>query len=149
MEGKRCGEGRERRLDLAKARLGELDQVDLVHRQHDMADAEQGDDGGMPARLLDQALARIDQQDGELGIGGAGRHVARVLLVARRVGDDEGAPGRGEEAIGDVDGDALLALGLQPVEQQGEVELVLGRAEAPRIVAQRGDLVVMQAAPRR
>ena len=34
----------------------------------------------------------------------------------------------GEEAIGDVDGDALLALGLQPVDQQREVDVVAGRA---------------------
>ena len=43
-------------------------------------------------------------------IGGAGRHVAGVLLVARRVGDDEGALLGREIAVGDVDG-ALLALG--------------------------------------
>jgi hypothetical protein len=48
---------------------------------------------------------------GEVGGRGAGGHVARVLLVARRVGDDELAPVGGEVAVGDVDGDALLALG--------------------------------------
>ena len=31
-------------------------------------------------------------------------------------------------AIGDVDGDALLALGLQPVDQQREIDLLAGRA---------------------
>ena len=57
------------------------------------------------------AVARVDQQDRDVGRRRAGRHVARVLLVARRVGEDELAPRRGEVAVGDVDGDALLALG--------------------------------------
>jgi hypothetical protein len=29
--------------------------------------------------------------------------------MARRIGDDEGAPWRGEVAVGDVDGNALFA----------------------------------------
>ena len=61
-------------------------------------------------------------------VRGAGRHVAGVLLMAGRVGDDEGASRRGEEAIGDVDGDALLALGLEPVHQQREIDVVAGGA---------------------
>ena len=116
------GERLEGALDLPEAALGEIDQVHLVDRQHDIADAEQRDDRGMATGLLDQPVAGIDQQDGEIGVRRAGRHVARELLVARRVGDDEGAPRAGEEAVGDVDGDALLALGLQPVEQQREVD---------------------------
>jgi hypothetical protein len=51
-----------------------------------------------------------------------GDHVAGVLLVARRVGDDELARWRGEVAVGHVDGDALLALGLQAVGEQAQVE---------------------------
>ena len=82
----------------------------------------------MAPRLRQHALARIDQHDGEVGGRGAGRHVARVLLMAGRVGDDELALRRREEAIGDIDGDALLALGLQPVDQQREIDVVAGRA---------------------
>jgi hypothetical protein len=33
-----------------------------------------------------------------------------------------------EEAVGDVDGDALLALGLQPVDEQREVDVLAGGA---------------------
>ena len=109
-------------------RLVEADQVDLVDRQHDVADAEQRGDDRMAPRLRQHALARIDQHDGEIGGRGAGRHVAGVLLVAGRVGDDERALRRGEEAVGDVDGDALLALGLEAVDQQREIDVVAGRA---------------------
>src|SRR5680860_1154314 len=49
--------------------------------------------------------------------------------MAWRVGHDELPPGRREIAIGDVDRDALLALGLKTVDQQGEVEF-----PAPRCV---------------
>ena len=97
--------------DAFERRLREADQIDLVNRQHHMADAEQRGDIGVPAGLHQNALACIDQYDGELGIGGARRHVAGVLLVARRVGHDEFALLGGEEAVGDVDGDALLAFG--------------------------------------
>jgi hypothetical protein len=45
--------------------------------------------------------------------------------VARTVGDDEPPPRRREVAVGDVDGDALLALGAQAVGQQREVDLAV------------------------
>jgi hypothetical protein len=143
-KAQRRGEGCEGALDVAKAWLGKVDQVDLVDRQHDVADAQQRHDGGVAARLLHEPLACIDQQDGELGVRGARHHVARVLPVARRVGDDEGPPRGREETVGDVDGDALLALGIEPVEQQGIVDPVAGGAEAPRILPQRLRLVVEQ-----
>ena len=54
---------------------------------------------------------------------GAGDHVARVLHVAGRVGDDELAARRGEVAIGDVDRDALLAFGAQAVGEIGQIDL--------------------------
>ena len=43
-------------------------------------------------------------------------------------------------AVGDVDGDTLLALGLQPVHQQGEIEP--GFAAAAGILGESGELVV-------
>ena len=44
--------------------------------------------------------------------------------MTRGVGHDELALFGGEEAVGDIDGDALLALGGQTVDQEGEVDLV-------------------------
>ncbi len=77
----------------------------------------------MTPGLRQHALARIDQQHAEIAIGRAGRHVARVLHMARRIGDDEFPPRRGEIAIGHVDGDALLALGLEAVDKEGQIDL--------------------------
>jgi len=64
--------------------------------------------------------------------------------VPRRVGDDVLARVGGEEAIGDVDGDALLALGREAVEQEGEVEVVALRPDALRVDLERGELILEQ-----
>jgi len=55
---------------------------------------------------------------------------SRVLLVARGVGDDELALLRRVVPVGHVDGDALLALGLQAIDEQSEVGSVLRRTVA-------------------
>ena len=98
----------------------------------------------MPPGLGQNALARVDQDHGQLGVGGAGRHVAGVLLMAGRVGDDEFALVGGKEAVGDVDGDALLPLRLQPVHQQREIDILAGGAELLGILLQRGQRVLEQ-----
>ena len=43
--------------------------------------------------------------------------------MARRVGDDEFALVGGEGAIGDIDGDALFALGGEAVDEKCEIEI--------------------------
>jgi hypothetical protein len=58
------------------------------------------------------------------------------------IGDDELALFGSEEAIGDVDGDALLALGGKAVDQQGEVDLLPLRADLLRVGLQRGKLIL-------
>src|SRR5690606_18862720 len=65
-----------------------------------------------------------------------------VLLVARRVCDDEFAFLSGEEAIGDVDRDALLALGGEAVDEQREVDLLPLRADPLAVGFERGKLVL-------
>ena len=132
------------RDDVVEHRPVVVDQVHLVHRQQHVPDAEQRDDVAVAARLRQQSLARVDQHDRQVGGGGAGGHVARVLLVARAVGDDELALVRAEVAVGDVDRDALLALGGQAVDQQREVDLVALRAVADAVLLERGQLVVEQ-----
>jgi hypothetical protein len=88
-----------------------------------VAHAQQRCDVCVAARLNQHAFAGVDQHHGGVGRGCAGGHVARVLLVAGRVGDDELAARRGEVAIGHVDGDALLALGAQAVGEQCKINL--------------------------
>ena len=122
----------------SKARVRVVDQVHLVDGEHDAGNAEQVHEVAVTARLRQHALAGVDQDHRQVRGRGAGHHVARVLLVARRVGDDELAPLGGEEAVGDVDGDALLALGRQPIDEQREVELAAVGADALRESASSG-----------
>ena len=85
-------------------------------------------------------MAGVDEHDRDVGGRCAGDHVARVLRVARRVGDDEAAARCGEVAMSDVDGDALLALGTQTIGQQCEVALAV--AVAPAGLLDRGELIL-------
>jgi hypothetical protein len=124
------GEAGELLDDLVVDRLIEADEVHLVDRHDDVRHPQQGGDERVAARLLEHALARVDQHHGQVGGRGAGDHVARVLRVAGGVGDDERAPRRREVAVGDVDRDALLALGAQPVGEQGEVGVGVAAALA-------------------
>src|SRR5699024_6339413 len=122
-------------LDRLDPRLVEVDEVDLVDSDDDVADAQAGDDGEVPAGLLGRAGAGIDEDDDGIGGRGARDHVARVLHVSGAVGEDERATVGGEVPVGDVDGDALFAFGPQTVGEQSEVELA---TEEPAFPAGRG-----------
>ncbi len=142
--------GRERRVlvhDLLEDLLLVAHQIHLVNGEQDVADPHHRGDARVPAGLRQHAFPRVDQDDGQFRGRGAGGHVARVLLVPGRVGDDEPAVRRGEEAVGHVDRDALLALGLQPVHQEREVEPRALRAEAARVGFERAELI-LEHAPR-
>jgi hypothetical protein len=64
--------------------------------------------------------------------------------MPRRVGDDEFALFGREEAIGDVDSDALFALGGEAVDEEREVDLVALRADFLRVRFKRGELVFVK-----
>jgi len=123
-----------------------IHQVHLVHRQQHVADPEQRNDVTVAPGLRQQALARIHQHHREVGRGGAGGHVAGVLLVPGAVGDDELALVGTEETVGDVDGDALLALRGKAIHQQREIDLAVLGAMALAVRLQRRQLVVQQQA---
>ncbi len=113
--------------------FGVADEVHLVDGGDDVRDAEEGGDVGVAAGLGEEAAGfgegvGVDEDDGDVGGGGPGGHVAGVLLVAGRVGDDELAARGGEVAVGDVDGDSLLALGFEAVGEEGEVDVAVGGA---------------------
>src|SRR5664280_2117223 len=108
-----------------KMDLVDFDQVHLVDADQQVGHPQQRGQEGVAPGLLDDSLAGVDQDHGEVGGRVPGHHVARVLHVARCVGDDELAGRGGEVAVGHVDGDALLALGPQAVGQQREVRVVV------------------------
>ena len=76
----------------------------------------------MAPGLVADAFQRVDDQDRAVGLRGAGDHVAQEFGVAGRV-DQHHVARRGAEAdLGGVDGDALVALGLQCIEQERPFE---------------------------
>ena len=124
----RAPERVELRGDLVEALLRPVDEIHLVDGDDGMWHPQDREDVRVAAGLLDDALARVDEHDPELGGRSAGDHVARVLHVARRVGELEASPRRDEGAIGDVDRDALLALGAQAVGEEREVDVAVTAA---------------------
>ncbi len=132
--------------DLVEARFAKLDEIHFVDRHYQVFNAQQRRDEAVTAGLVEHALARIDQQDRQVAGGRAGGHIARVLLVPRGVGDDKFALFGREVAIGHVDGDALLALSLQAVHQQRQVQLFALGAVTLAVVVQRRELVFIDLA---
>src|SRR6266702_3723847 len=118
-------EGRELLGDALEDLRVVVDQVHLVHGQHEVRYPEQGRQERVPPALLGQPIARVNENHREIGSGGPGHHVPGVLNVARCVGDDELAPRGGEVPVGDVDRDPLLPLGPQAVGEQGKVGVLL------------------------
>ena len=111
-------------------------------REHHPAHPEHGGDAAVPRRLGQDALLCVHEHHREVGAGGAGRHVARVLLVAGNVRDEERPPGGLEAPVGDVDGDALLAFGLQAVHEERQVGIAPLGAVAARGPLDRRELVL-------
>ena len=109
--------------DLEEAFFAPVDEVHLVHRDDEVRNAEQRREIRVTPSLLDHAEPRIDEDDGHVRRARARDHVARVLHMPRRVGDDELPLRRGEVTVGDIDGDALLAFGAKAVGEIGEIDL--------------------------
>ena len=84
---------------------------------------EQAEQVAVAAALFAHALVGGDEQQGGVGPGRAGDHVLEKFLVARGVDEHARTPGGGPEGdLGNVDGDVLVALGLEGVHEEGPLE---------------------------
>ncbi len=128
--------------DGAKGFLRVIDKVHLVDGHGNVTDAHQRHQIAVTARLREDALACIDHQNRRIGGRSTSDHIARVLLMAGRIGDDELTLVGREETIRDVDGDALLAFGGEAIDEQCEVEIIALRAHLLRVRLKRGKLVI-------
>ena len=63
----------------------------------------------------------VDQDNGSVCARSRGNHIAGVLLMARRIANDELARFGTEIAVSHIDGDALLALRAQSVGEQCQI----------------------------
>ena len=78
----------------------------------------------MPFRLFQNTFADIHENQCDVRGRRSGDHVAGVLNVTRRVGQNELPPRSGEVAIRNVNRDALLALSSKPIGQEGKVDVI-------------------------
>jgi len=62
--------------------------------------------------------------------------------MSGRIGHDEFSPVRGEKAIGNIDGNALLALSRQAVHQKRQVQIIALRSDFLGINFERGELIL-------
>ncbi len=121
-----------------------INQIHLINGEDYFPDAEQRDQITVPHGLDEHTFSRVNQDDGKIGGGGTGHHIAGILLMPRRIGDDEFALVGGEEAIGNVNSNALFALRLQSIQEKGVVYLAILGADALAFRRQSGKLVFEQ-----
>jgi len=114
--------------DLVEPRRAEINPVHLVDHNGDLLDAEQMQQIAVPPGLVAHAFQRVDDQHRAVGLRGAGDHVAQELGVAGRVDQHDVAGAGAETDLRGVDGDALVALGLQRIQKERPFE----RHAAPR-----------------
>jgi hypothetical protein len=76
----------------------------------------------VPPCLVAHAFQRVDDQHRAVGLRGAGDHVAQEFGVAGRVDQHHVARHGAEPDLGGVDGDALVALGLQRIQEKRPFE---------------------------
>ena len=111
-----------------ETRRAEIDAVHLVDDDRDLPDPEQMQQIAVPPCLVAHAFQRVDDEHRAVGLGSAGDHVAQKFGVAGRVDQHDVARTGTEADLRGVDGDALIALGLQCIEQERPFE----RHAAPR-----------------
>src|SRR3984957_5329097 len=129
--------------DLAKSRGAEIDPVHLVDDDGNLFDAEQMQEITVAPRLVAHAFQRVDDQNRAVRLRGAGDHVAQEFGVSRRIDQHDVARSGAEADLRGVDGDALVALGLQRTQQERPFE----RHAAPRADGfQHFELALRQAA---
>ena len=83
----------------------------------------------MAAGLFQHTAARIDQDDRQITGRRTGRHVTSVLLMARRIRDDELAFRGRKITVSHINGDALLTFSLQTIDQQREIQFFTSGAD--------------------
>ncbi len=142
-EAKRCHCVEEIGFDLPETGLAPVNQIHLVDGKQDAGNAHQRENRRMPARLLLQALPGIDQHDRRVGVAGAARHVAGVLVVARAIDEDQTALRGIKIAPSHIDGYALLPFCDEAIEQETVIEVWIARgfgsASLPFLAGHLGD----------
>ena len=108
--------------DFAKSRRAEIDPVHFVDDDGDLLDAEKMQQIAVAPGLVAHALQRVDDQQRAVRLRGAGDHVAQKFGVAGRIDQHHVARAGAEADLRGVDGDALVAFGLQRIQEERPFE---------------------------
>ena len=108
--------------DGREGRLREIDHVHLGNGDDDLLEAEEVEQIAVASGLLADPFGRVDDEDARIAAGGSGDHVAQELTVPGRIDQEIAARGRAELDVAHVDGDALVAFGLERVGHEGPFE---------------------------
>ena len=118
--------------DFLESRRAEIDPIHLVDDNGDLFDAKKMQKIAVAPGLVAHAFQRVDDQKRAVRLRSAGDHVAQEFGVAGCVDQHDVARPRAEPDLRGVDGDALVALGLQRVQQERPLERhAASRADRP------------------
>jgi len=106
------------RDDFVENLLRVIDEIHLVHGDHDLLDPEQRKQITVPPRLLAHTFIRRDEQHRCIRTRRARNHVLQELLVTGRVDDDIRPLRRLELNLRRIDGDVLFLFLEQCIEQK-------------------------------
>src|SRR5215468_7578642 len=153
--GINTGDSQPRRESIEIARNGCKYILAIVKKIHfvdggdDVTNSQKRGDISVPAGLRQQSFGGIDEDDCSVCGRGASGHVARVLLMTRRIGNDEFSPWSREVAIGNIDGDALLTFRPQTISEKREIDGAVRAVDATfhdgkQLVLKHGPGVIQQ-----
>jgi hypothetical protein len=109
-------------LDVVEAPFVEIDPIHLVDDDGDLMDAEEMQQIAVAPGLVAHAFRGVDQQERGIGLRRAGDHVAQEFRMSGRIDQHDVARGGAEADLAGVERDALVAFGLQRVEQERPFE---------------------------
>ena len=135
-------------LDIVVTRLGVLARVHLVqgddHLGHTQGEGQKSVLLGLTLSsptTLETTGGRVDDQDGNIGLGSTGNHVLDEISVTRGINDGEVVLGGLELPESDIDGDTTLTLGLEVIKNPSVLERGLAELGSLLLVLLDGTLV--------
>jgi hypothetical protein len=135
-------------LDIVVTRLGVLAGVHLVEGNNHLLDTKSEREQSVFLGLafsspttFEPTRSRVDDQEGNIGLGSSGDHVLDEITVARSINDSEGELGGLELPESDIDGDTTLTLGLQVIKHPSVLERGLAHFGSFLLVLLNGTLI--------
>ena len=96
----------------------------------------------MAFSLLDNPFARINQNNGQVGIGGASHHITGILLMTRGVGHNKLTLVGIKEAVSDINSNTLFTFCGKAINEQSKIDITALGAMGDGFLLKAGDLII-------